>query len=104
MWVRILSQENGDNHAHLGYTNGPALSTTENGKHMISFVLTVLTIWKFIRHCSAVARQELEGEKEAYDNAEWKERIEKWKIRQEKRGLVTKDAGDKDDREEEDYL
>ncbi|KAI4331546.1 hypothetical protein MLD38_029729 [Melastoma candidum] len=73
--------ENGDHNGYPGYTTDPALSTAEN-----------------------VAHQGLDGEKEAYENAEWQERIEKWKIRQEKRGLVTKDAGDKDDGEEDEFL
>ncbi|KAL8139138.1 hypothetical protein V2J09_005139 [Rumex salicifolius] len=34
--------------------------------------------------------KEFEGEKELYGNAEWKERMEKWKARQEKKGLVNK--------------
>ncbi|KAH9729165.1 cellulose synthase [Citrus sinensis] len=36
------------------------------------------------------------GDKEGYSSAEWQERVEKWKIRQEKRGLVTKDDGGND--------
>lgn len=49
----------------------------------------------------------MEGDqKEAFGTAEWKERIEKWKTRQEKRGLVSKDnqGGNKDDGEEDDFL
>lgn len=53
--------------------------------------------------CSVVAGKDFEGEKEFYSNAEWKERVEKWKVRQEKRGLVNKDEG-KDDQGEDDYL
>lgn len=49
---------------------------------------------------SVVVGAELEGE----GNAEWKERIEKWKIRQEKRGLVSKDDGGNGDGEEDEYL
>ena len=46
--------------------------------------------------------KQFEGEKELYGNAEWKERVDKWKTRQEKKGLVTKydhenDQGDEDD-------
>ncbi|KAH9729167.1 cellulose synthase [Citrus sinensis] len=39
---------------------------------------------------------DFEGDKEGYSSAEWQERVEKWKIRQEKRGLVTKDDGGND--------
>ncbi|XP_044493658.1 cellulose synthase A catalytic subunit 4 [UDP-forming] [Mangifera indica] len=50
------------------------------------------------------AEKDLEGEKEAYTSAEWQERVEKWKIRQEKRGLVTKDDGGNDQGDEDDFL
>lgn len=45
-------------------------------------------------------------QKEALGNAEWKERLEKWKIRQEKRGLMSNDdqGRHKDDGEEDDFL
>ncbi|XAR61061.1 Cellulose synthase (UDP-forming) [Bertholletia excelsa] len=51
----------------------------------------------------SVAGKEFDGEKEGYTNAEWKERVEKWKTRQEKRGLVTNiDGGNNDQAEEQD--
>ena len=50
-----------------------------------------------------VAGKDFEGDKEFYSNAVWKERVEKWKVRQEKRGLVNKEEG-KDDQGEDDYL
>lgn len=49
-----------------------------------------------------VAGKDFEGEREAYSNAEWKERIEKWKVRQEKRGLVNKDDGNNDQGDDQD--
>ncbi|KAE8686111.1 Cellulose synthase A catalytic subunit 3 [Hibiscus syriacus] len=54
----------------------------------------------------STAGKDLEGEKEIYGNSEWKERVEKWKVRQEKRGLVSNyDVGnDQAEEEEEDYL
>nr|AGW52062.1 cellulose synthase 4 [Populus tomentosa] len=52
----------------------------------------------------SVAGKDLEGEKEGYSNAEWQERVEKWKVRQEKRGLVSKDDGGNDQGEEDEYL
>lgn len=48
--------------------------------------------------------KEIEAEREMYSNAEWKERVEKWKVRQEKRGLVSKDDGGNDQGEEDEYL
>ncbi|XP_056161460.1 cellulose synthase A catalytic subunit 4 [UDP-forming]-like [Syzygium oleosum] len=69
--------ENGDNHAPQVHPNGQVFSSA-----------------------GSVVGAELEGE----GNAEWKERIEKWKIRQEKRGLVSKDDGGNGDGEEDEYL
>lgn len=51
--------------------------------------------------------KDLEDEqKETYGDAEWKERVEKWKNRQEKRGLVSKlgDGGNDQADEDDDYL
>ncbi|KAK5820206.1 Cellulose synthase A catalytic subunit 4 [UDP-forming] -like protein [Gossypium arboreum] len=56
----------------------------------------------------STAGKDFEGDKEIYGSAEWKERVEKWKVRQEKRGLVGNygDAGhdQAEQEEEEDYL
>ncbi|KAI7983012.1 Cellulose synthase A catalytic subunit 4 [UDP-forming] [Camellia lanceoleosa] len=55
----------------------------------------------------SVVGKEFEGEKETYTNEEWKERVEKWKTRQEKRGLVTNDdtnGGGNDQGDEDEYL
>jgi cellulose synthase A len=46
----------------------------------------------------------LEGDKEFLSNAEWHERVEKWKVRQEKRGLLNKEDGKEDQGEEDEYL
>ena len=45
-------------------------------------------------------------EREVYNNnnVEWKERVEKWKARQEKKGLVSRDGGGGDDHDEEDDI
>lgn len=52
-----------------------------------------------------VTGKDFEGEKEMYNNDEWKERVEKWKSRQEKRGLISKeDGGGNDQGEEDDFL
>ena len=48
---------------------------------------------------------EEDDQKETYSTSEWKERVEKWKTRQEKRGLVTKlDDGGNDPGDEDDFL
>nr|QHI06030.1 cellulose synthase A catalytic subunit 4 [Paulownia fortunei] len=53
----------------------------------------------------SVAGKDFEGEKETYNNEEWKERVEKWKTRQEKRGLITKaDDGGNDQDDDDDFL
>lgn len=59
-------------------------------------------VW-FIWIC-AVAGKDLEGEKDLESNGEWKERVEKWKARQEKRGLVSKEDGTGDDHDAEDDI
>ncbi|KAL8494474.1 hypothetical protein ACS0TY_025324 [Phlomoides rotata] len=54
----------------------------------------------------SVAGKDFDGEKEAYNTEEWKERVEKWKTRQEKRGVVTKpdDGGNAQDDNDDDFL
>ncbi|KAL9436153.1 hypothetical protein AB3S75_022250 [Citrus x aurantiifolia] len=69
--VTTTRSENGDNNQNQ-FLNGPG-----------SFA-------------GSVAGKDFEGDKEGYSSAEWQERVEKWKIRQEKRGLVTKDDGGND--------
>lgn len=53
---------------------------------------------------SVVAGKDFEGEKEVLSNAEWKDRVEKWKVRQEKKGLVNKDDRNDDQGYEDDFL
>lgn len=49
--------------------------------------------------------KEFEAERDGATDAEWKERVDKWKARQEKRGLLAKAEQTKDqDSEEEEYL
>lgn len=49
--------------------------------------------------------KEYEDEKDAYGNSDqWKERVEKWKSRQEKKGLVNAHGGENDQAEEDDFL
>lgn len=50
--------------------------------------------------------KEFEAERDGYTDVEWKERVDKWKARQEKRGLVTKEeqTKDQDDEEEDEYM
>jgi cellulose synthase A len=53
-----------------------------------------------------VLGKDFEAERDGYTDAEWKERVDKWKARQEKRGLVTKGEQTNEDKEddEEEYL
>ncbi|XP_039030854.1 cellulose synthase A catalytic subunit 4 [UDP-forming]-like [Hibiscus syriacus] len=78
----LILQENGDNNNQQWQPNGQAFSVA-----------------------GSTAGKDLEGDKEIYGSSEWKERVEKWKVRQEKRGLVSNyDAGNDQVEEEEDYL
>ncbi|XP_042515946.1 cellulose synthase A catalytic subunit 4 [UDP-forming]-like [Macadamia integrifolia] len=53
----------------------------------------------------SIAGKDFEGDKDLENSDEWKERVDKWKARQEKRGLVSKDdGGGNDQAEEDDYL
>ncbi|KAL0927286.1 hypothetical protein M5K25_001449 [Dendrobium thyrsiflorum] len=53
----------------------------------------------------SVAGKDLEAEREMEANMEWRERLEKWKAMQEKRGLTDKEEDDNNDQEiEEDYM
>lgn len=55
-----------------------------------------------------VAGKEFEGEREGYgneSNEEWKDRVEKWKARQEKRGnVLSKDDVNNVEADEDDYM
>ena len=51
-----------------------------------------------------VAGKDLDGDRELEGNLEWKDRVEKWKAKQEKRGLISKDDGGDQDNEEDDVL
>ena len=70
------------------------------------FILRNILLNKFWFY-EVTGGKEFEGEKETYtNNAEWKERVEKWKTRQEKRGMVTNDdeGNDQGEEEEDEYL
>ncbi|PNX84273.1 cellulose synthase A catalytic subunit 4, partial [Trifolium pratense] len=73
--------ENGDYNQQKLYSNGQAFSSA-----------------------GSVTGKDLEGDKEFLSNAEWQERVEKWKVRQEKRGLLNKEDGKEDPGEEDEYL
>lgn len=65
----------------------------------------MVLICLFINGIFTVAGKDLEDEqKESYGDAEWKERVEKWKNRQEKRGLVSNGGNDQSDDQDDDYL
>ncbi|KAK1355977.1 hypothetical protein POM88_049233 [Heracleum sosnowskyi] len=53
---------------------------------------------------AGIVGKDFEAEKETYTNSEWKERVDKWKTRQEKRGLVGKDDSGNDQGDEDEYL
>ncbi|XP_059660298.1 cellulose synthase A catalytic subunit 4 [UDP-forming]-like [Cornus florida] len=72
--------ENGDYNPQQWHNNNPAFSSF--GANIVG--------------------NDFAGEKEAYTDAEWKERVEKWKTRQEKRGLLSKDDGENNDQGDED--
>jgi cellulose synthase A len=79
-----VMQENGDyNSKQQWRPNGRAFSST-----------------------GSVLGKDFEAERDGYTDAEWKERVDKWKARQEKRGLVTKGEQTNEDKEddEEEYL
>lgn len=75
-------------------------------KRLVYFYSSFIHLWFFgmVVDGGIVTGKDFEGEKEVYSNAEWKERIEKWKVRQEKRGLKTNDDGSNDQGDEDDYL
>jgi cellulose synthase A len=54
----------------------------------------------------AVAGKELETEREMEGSMEWKERIDKWKTKQEKRGKLNRDNSDDedDDKNDDEYM
>ncbi|GAB4830078.1 Cellulose synthase A catalytic subunit 4 [UDP-forming] [Ancistrocladus abbreviatus] len=74
-----------------------ATNPTENGdyNHANGHTFSVV---------GSVADKDFEGEKEVYGNEEWKERVEKWKTRQEKKGLVSKFDGGNDQGDEDEFL
>ncbi|XP_015901173.3 cellulose synthase A catalytic subunit 4 [UDP-forming] [Ziziphus jujuba] len=77
------NSENGDHYnPQQWHPNGPAFSS----------------------FAGSVAGKDFEADKEAYSAEEWKDRVEKWKVRQEKRGLFNKEDGNNDQAEEDDYL
>lgn len=52
----------------------------------------------------SVAGKDLEMEREMEGNLEWKDRVEKWKERQDKKGLINKDEGGNDQDNYEDEM
>lgn len=68
------------------------------------FLSVVFCFVHVLVYCSAVAGKDFEGDKDFYSNEEWQERVEKWKVRQEKRGLLNKEDGKEDQGEDDDYL
>lgn len=75
--------ENGEQPAQKWRPGGPALS---------SFT-------------GSVAGKDLEQEREMEGGMEWKDRIDKWKTKQEKRGKLNRDdSDDDDDKNDDEYM
>jgi cellulose synthase A len=52
-----------------------------------------------------VAGKDLEQEREMEGGMEWKDRIDKWKTKQEKRGKLNRDdSDDDDDKNDDEYM
>lgn len=65
----------------------------------------VLNECLFHGNCLVTGKDLEDDQKDAYSNSEWKERVEKWKTRQEKRGLMSKhDDGGNDQGDEDEFL
>ncbi|XP_073001303.1 cellulose synthase A catalytic subunit 7 [UDP-forming] [Typha latifolia] len=78
-----LNSENGEQVVQQRRHNGSALSS----------------------FAGSVAGKDLEAEREMEGGMEWKDRIEKWKTRQEKKGMVNRDDGENDEENnDEDYM
>ncbi|KAF9610958.1 hypothetical protein IFM89_026046 [Coptis chinensis] len=81
--IDINRSENGDYHPQQWHPNGPAFSSI----------------------AGSIVGKDFEGEKDVYNNVEWKERVDKWKAKQEKKGLMSKeDGGENDLGDEDDFL
>ncbi|KAJ1693997.1 hypothetical protein LUZ63_010695 [Rhynchospora breviuscula] len=76
------------------------LSERENGEHLApQWRPGGRTLSSF---SGSVAGKDLEAEREMEGNMEWKDRIEKWKLKQEKRGLLHKGDGGSDEENNDD--
>jgi len=71
---------------------------------MMLFLFGVFSFVYLLIYCSIVTGKDFDGDKDFYSNAEWQERVEKWKVRQEKRGLLNKEDGKEDQGEDDDYM
>ncbi|KAH9785212.1 cellulose synthase [Citrus sinensis] len=80
-----------DQHHHVTTTR----SSMDHGDEFCRKMETIIRT-NFSMALVPLQEADFEGDKEGYSSAEWQERVEKWKIRQEKRGLVTKDDGGND--------
>ncbi|GAB2213714.1 hypothetical protein Droror1_Dr00018027 [Drosera rotundifolia] len=74
----IIVSGSGDFNQHQSQGNGLVLSVAES-----------------------VPAKDFKGEKHEYSNAEWKDRVDKWKTRQGKKGLLKYNAGDDPGEEDE---
>lgn len=65
-------------------------------------ILTYFYIYINIYIFFSVAGKDLEAERELEGNLEWKDRIEKWKAKQDKNGVVNKDDAENDEENNDD--
>lgn len=94
------------------HPNGQAFSSAGSGEKLVKLLIIyydAFSFWVFsfvyvLIYCSIVTGKDFDGDKDFYSNAEWQERVEKWKVRQEKRGLLNKEEGKEDQGEDDDYM
>ncbi|XXG89846.1 hypothetical protein AAC387_Pa12g1753 [Persea americana] len=91
--------------SHHATTANPHVNHSENGYH-VQQRQPINAGAALSSFAGSVVGKDLDMEREVYNNnnVEWKERVEKWKARQEKKGLVSRDGGGGDDHDEEDDI
>lgn len=109
LYTTFVLQENGEQPAQKWRPGGPALSSfTGSGRY--SNPARNCVSWcnnssedVCVDCCEiAVAGKDLEQEREMEGGMEWKDRIDKWKTKQEKRGKLNRDDDDDDDDKNDD--
>lgn len=102
--------ENGEHPAQKWRTGGQTLSSFTGSGEWCAVPLTMMLACRkmgLLTNMSprAVAGKDLEAEREMEGSMEWKDRIDKWKTKQEKRGKLNHDdSDDDDDKNEDEYM